>query len=226
MAEKTLVEKIVRRIRIAWTGRIPEEKSPPAVEEELQMVWPASRLNARVQWSVPDGYLLRCYLPGDKQGFFNLMERAGFPGWNFIEFEKYLYKIIPDGFFLILHQETDSMAATAMALHNPTPLHPFGASLSCVGADPAHQGKGLGYVVSAAVTQRILRGGYQEVYLDTHDWRLPAIKTYLKIGWIPFIFREDMVGRWKTVCEKLNWAFDPEEWKKLNQKVAKLNYSI
>jgi mycothiol synthase len=220
MSQKTLMQRIKRRIKICWTGRIPEEKDDTPAELELQMVWPASRLKDKIEWLVPEGYLLRGYQPGDEPGFYELMDRAGFPGWNPIEFEKFLGKILPGGFFFAVHGESNTLAATAMALHNPTPLHPFGASLSCVGADPAHQGKGLGYVVSAAVTQRILEAGYQEIYLDTHDWRLPAIKTYLKIGWIPFLFREDMIPRWETVCSELNWPFAPEEWKRLNQKPA------
>jgi mycothiol synthase len=215
MSEKRLIQRIIRRLKICWTGRIPEESTPTKKESLLEMVWPEKRLDEQILWTVPKDYSLRCFQPGDEPGFFGLMDRTGFPGWNEIEFEKYLLKLLPDGFFFILHRESGEMAATAMALHNPTPLHPFGASLSCVAADPAHQGKGLGYAISAAVTQRILRGGYREIYLETHDWRLPAIKTYLKLGWVPFLYREDMYSRWEAVCSQLQWRFTPEEWRKI-----------
>jgi mycothiol synthase len=140
------------------------------------------------------------------------MDRAGFPGWNMNEFEKWCLKILPDGFFFAIDSATGKLAATAMACHNPTSLHPFGATLSCVAVDPLHRGKGLGYVVSAAVTQRLLHAGYQDIYLETDDWRLAAIKTYLNMGWVPFLYRHDMPARWKKIYATLDLKYTPEPW--------------
>jgi len=161
---------------------------------------------------VPDGYVLRIYRPGDAEGFFRLMARAGYPDWNRIELDKWLQMILPNGFFFLVDESSGTMAATAMAVHNPSPLHPFGGTLSCVATDPDHRGRGLGRVVSAEATGRLLRGGYTDVYMQTDDWRLPAIQIYLRMGWIPFLFQGDMLGRWQTVCQALSWPFTPEEW--------------
>jgi mycothiol synthase len=184
----------------------------PSKTIELQMVWPRSRLAQPPTWTTPEGYQLRTYQPGDESEFFQLMERVGFPGWTMPIFDTWLQKILQDGLFFLIHQGTGGMAATAMACHNPTPLHPFGATLSCVGVDPEHQGQGLGYIVSAAVTRRLIDAGYKEMYMETHDWRLAAIKTYLKLGWIPFLFQDDMPTRWKAVCDTLAWPYTPDEW--------------
>ena len=43
------------------------------------------------------------------------------------------------------------------------------------------------------------------IYLSTDDWRLPAIKVYLKLGYEPLLYADDMKGRWKAVCGKLGW---------------------
>jgi mycothiol synthase len=209
-----LVDKLVRRMRICLTGKIPEEDVVVEKRSDLEMVWTESKFASLPYLSIPDGYEMRIYKSGDEQAYFDLMGHAGFKGWNDREFAKYLKKVLPDGFFILFHLSSGEMAATAMALHNPTELHPFGASLSCVAADPIHQGKGLGFVVSAAVTRRILSCGYKEIYLETEDWRLPAIKTYLKMGWEPFFYQGDMLLRWKGICEGLNWPFTPNKWRK------------
>jgi len=186
----------------------PEPPKPP----ELQMVWPASRPPEELVCTLPPGYALRLYRPGDEIEFFGLMDRAGFKGWNSVEFQNWLQKILPEGFFFVMHEATGKMAATAMACHNPVPLHPFGGTLSCVAADPDHQGKGLGYVVATAVTRRLIEAGYKEIYMVTDDWRLPGIKTYLKMGWVPFLYQEDMAERWRAVCWQLNWPYTPQTW--------------
>jgi mycothiol synthase len=208
-----LVKKVLRRIKIAVTGKIPEDKAQPEVHDVIEMIWPVEKRQYPPELTTPTGYILRYYQKGDDEAYFQLMEHAGFYGWNMYELGNYLRKVLPGGFFILEHSQSKQMAASAMAMHNPTDLHPFGASLSCVAADPVFQGKGLGYVVSAAVTRRILEGGYQEIFLETDDWRLPAIKTYLKMGWEPFLFREDMAQRWKVICENLSWPFTPSEWR-------------
>jgi mycothiol synthase len=215
------VRRIIRRIiarpvRLLLGPRPRHDAESPKQLELLQMVWPPSRLTAPPTWTVPEGYLLRTYQPGDELEFFCLMESVGFKGWTMPIFETWLQKILPDGFFFAVEHGTGKLAATAMACHNPTPLHPFGATLSCVGTHPDHQGSGLGYVVSAAVTCRLLQAGYKEIYLETHDWRLPAIKAYLKLGWVPFLFQEDMPGRWKAVCETLGWPYTSQAWPTAN----------
>jgi mycothiol synthase len=61
-----------------------------------------------------------------------------------------------------------------------------------------------------AATARLIQAGYEEIYLRTDDHRLPAIKTYLKLGWEPFLCAPDMAERWRTVCQQLNWQFSIE----------------
>jgi len=99
-----------------------------------------------------------------------------------------------------------------MALHDHTERYPFGGELGWVAADPAHAGRGLGRTVSAAVTARLIRAGYRNIHLYTEDWWLAALKTYLKLGYVPVLFAPDIPERWQTVCAQLQWAFTPELW--------------
>lgn len=179
--------------------------------EQLQMLWPEELLDVPPVVHVPDGYELRTFRTGDEDAYCRLMAAAGFEGWNTARLQEWLLRVIPDGLFLVESAAADKreIVATAMATHHPLDLHPFGGGLGWVAGNPEHKGKGLGMTVCAAVTARFIRGGYRRIYLKTDDWRLPAIKIYLKLGYQPFLFLPDMETRWKDVCEKLDWPFAP-----------------
>ncbi len=188
---------------------MPEDIPKP---KQLQMVWPKHRLGDPPPMKIAQGYLLRTYQPGDESGFYRIMGLSGVEGWGDEMLESNIRKVLPNGWFLALHESSGEVVATTMATHNPSDLHPFGGELGWVAGDPAHKGKGLGQSVCAAVTRRFIEAGYQNIYLKTDDWRLPAIKTYLKLGWVPFLFSEDMEGRWRAVCGKLSWPTESEKW--------------
>jgi mycothiol synthase len=90
-----------------------------------------------------------------------------------------------------------------MANHSPNEQHPNAGVLDWVAADPAHQGKGLGKVVTAAVVRLLAQRGYERIYLLTDDWRLPAIATYLSLGWEPYIYNQEMQERWDRVLQQI-----------------------
>ena len=84
------------------------------------------------------------------------------------------------------------------------------AELGWLSVAPEHQGRGLGYQVCLAVLHFARRMGYDEIYLNTDDWRLPAVKTYLDLGFEPEIIHESHLRRWAAVYEKLGVAGAPE----------------
>jgi predicted dehydrogenase/GNAT superfamily N-acetyltransferase len=192
----------------AWLA-VPDSREWTETEPyaQLQMVWPESRLQSPPTPSLPAGYEMRCYEDEDEAQYIGLLGRAGFKGWNHGGVQDLLRKALPGGFFVVAYKRTGRLAATAVALHGPRELHPYGGELGWVAADPKHRGKGLGLAVSAAVTARLIRAGYRRIYLLSDDWRLPAIKTYLVLGYEPLLLRKDMAGRWRAVCRKLGWPF-------------------
>jgi len=68
---------------------------------------------------------------------------------------------------------------------------------------PGHQGKGLGHVLVLHVLDYFRKKGFREAILDTDDFRLPAIKTYLKLGFDPVHIGENHRRRWEIVKHKL-----------------------
>ena len=45
--------------------------------------------------------------------------------------------------------------------------------------------------------------GFPKLYLMTDDWRLPAVKTYLQLGFEPDLYDDDHEGRWAKLRDTL-----------------------
>ena len=183
-----------------------------AQREQLHMLWPDERLASPPAAAVPGGYGVRTFRPGDEAGYLRLMAAAGFEGFDEERVAGYATSVLPGGFFVVVHEQSGEIVATAMATHAPSKLHPSGGELGWVAASPGHAGNRLGMAVCAAVTRRLIQMGYRRIYLRTDDWRLPALKTYLNLGYRPFLFAPDMEPRWRAIRESLGWPFTPRAW--------------
>jgi mycothiol synthase len=170
--------------------------------KQLLMNWPAERLGDSLKLDLPEGYLLRNFQSGDTEAYINLMKSAGFNEWNNETFNSVIEKAIPNGLFFIEHIESSEIVGTTVGSNNPTKYFPNGGELGWVAVNPSHCGKGLGCIVCAAVTKRFLELGYREIYLLTDDFRLPAIKIYLNLGYVPFYYLPDMKKRWENIFKK------------------------
>lgn len=172
---------------------------------QLRMVWPRELLDYQPIVRVPVGYHLRTYRSGDEARFYEVMELSGWPAWDDERLAPWRLRILPEGWFMLIHSGTDQIVATAMALRDFGEFGRPGGELGWLASDPPHAGRGLGLAVSAAVTARLLQAGYQDIHLYTEDYRLPALKTYLKLGYVPYLYLPEMVARWQMVCEQLGW---------------------
>jgi len=181
-------------------------------QQQLHMLWPARLLSAPPAVGVPAGYRLRTFTGDDTDHYLALVHGAGFTHFTPESVAECARQVLPDGLFVIDYEETGELAATAMTTHNPTELHPNGGELGWVAGSAAHSGNGLGITVCLAVIRRYQQAGYHRIYLKTDDWRLPALKSYLKMGFEPFLFTPDMPERWRVVCETLGWPYTPEKW--------------
>ena len=187
-----------------------EDEYPYTIQ--LQMIWPDQRLDEPPPVVLPQGYRVRPFEWGDQSRWYELMTLAGWPGWDDEKLQPWLERILPDGWFMAVHLESDQIVASAMCLHDYTPLQPFGGELGWVAGDPAHSRKGLGRTVCAAATCRLLDAGYFNIHLYTEDYRYAALRTYFTLGYVPFLYLPEMADRWRFACEQINWPFTPGEW--------------
>lgn len=203
-----------------------ESTNVSVAQPQLEMLWPT---HDRVRGSTfaagtPEaadplplhlaaGYTLRQYVPGqDDDEYVALMQAAGFEDWTADRLALCQMTALPDGWYLAVHDDSGKVAATCMATHRPAPAHPFGGELGWVAAHPDHRGHKLGWTVCAVVTNRLRAAGYDNIYLKTDDFRAPAILTYLRMGYLPFLYTEGMAERWEAICHTLNWSYTPDAW--------------
>ena len=180
-----------------FEGRIFPERP------QLTMKWPRSRLGDRLSEDLAEGYAIRTYQPRDEERFFELMEFGEFDPWDEDKLSHNMNRIIPGGWFFITYSQIP--VATAMCLHNYSDSNPFTGDVGWLACDPAHRGKGLGLQITSFVTNRFLQAGYSRIQLHTEYYRLAAIKTYLKSGYVPDIDDDTTIGLWRDICRSLDW---------------------
>ena len=179
------------------------EQSQP--KRQLRMIWPAGKpCGLPITW--PDGYVLRQFQESDTEKYLALMHEAGYADFSLESLDKMKKSLLPQGFSIVEYLPEHELAASAMANDQPIEAYPEAGAVNWVAGAKKHSGRGLGTTVVLAVLKRLLDSGYREIYLTTDDFRLPALKTYLKIGFEPDLFADDMPARWAAIYARLNWV--------------------
>lgn len=75
--------------------------------------------------------------------------------------------------------------------------------LHMVGVLKGHSGKGLGAIVSYGALSAMKCEGRSRAVLNTDDFRIPAIKTYLKMDFKPVMTHESHTKRWDDILSNL-----------------------
>jgi len=69
-----------------------------------------------------------------------------------------------------------------------------------VACKPAFRGRGLGHLLNNLALYTLKTRGMQSAWLTTDDWRIPAIRTYLKAGFRPDTQSQpDFSDRWQNI---------------------------
>jgi mycothiol synthase len=124
--------------------------------------------------------------------------------------------ILPNGFFVVKEVSTGKIVGACFSSHHPTDRHKMAGNLGWLAVDKTHRGARIGEVLVFSVIQRLKSAGYNRIFLETHDFRVPAIKLYFKTGWQPYLYNHDVSVRWRIICEQLNVDFKEKEWSIIN----------
>ena len=65
------------------------------------------------------------------------------------------------------------------------------------------RGKGYGTLLNNVALHTLKNEGMETAYLTTDDWRIPAIKSYLRAGFEPDVSTEDFKTRWNNIFKQL-----------------------
>ena len=165
---------------------------------------------------MPSGYRLRTYQENDDWHWANVINgsfggsRTDADARDQIvdrpEFE-------PTGLFFSTYQDQPVGTACAWKWNNADEKEV--GQLHMVGVIPEHSGHRLGKWISLAVLHYLYQQGFKCAVLGTDDFRLPAIKTYLNLGFIPIYVDDDQPERWQAIFKKLKLPFPSDSVDKI-----------
>ena len=78
-----------------------------------------------------------------------------------------------------------------------------------VAVSPRERGRRLGYLVCLTVLHYAASSGHQELFLRTDDDRLRAIRTYVKLGFQPWLRDGAAASRWEAALRTMR---TPRSW--------------
>lgn len=153
--------------------------------------------------TLPDGYVLRrcdrVFTEREREGIARVLSES-FPEMIWFP-DRITTTFIGDSgcrtTFYIKHTPSEEIVATATVREDAS--FPGAGYLHWVGVSPAHRGQRLGNLVSLAVLHEFVAIGFQQSVLNTDDYRLAAIKTYEKLGFVPVPAHDSHKARWDAV---------------------------
>lgn len=147
-------------------------------------------------------YQIRAYRPGDEKAWESIVETVFHAVVRFDELKADpAYR--PDRVFFAV-DPTGIPVATATCWEVPTFYPKCCAVLHMVGVLPDHRAHSLGRIVSAAAMEKARADGFSMIALRTDDFRVPAVRTYLKLGFIPRPLDESQIERWRNILLALD----------------------
>lgn len=183
-------------------SRTPHPYVDSRFAHQLEMVRP-SREHVRVQ-SPPSGYTLRPFRDGDDAAYNDLF-RLAWPDVGTLAHTR--AHALPDGLLVIEHDVSSELVGSCVAFAPESPRYPDDGSLGWLVVDAAHGKRGLGAILAATVTNRLVDQGFALPWLGTEDDRLAALRIYLALDWKPRLYDEGMEARWREIFGRLGRQF-------------------
>ena len=168
---------------------------------QLRMLRPD--LEGLPEVTLPQGYRIRTYQPGDDAHWGRILSesfRDRPEGYSFDEMMRGDPAFRPERIFIACCG--DEPVGTTSAWHTPATM-PDAGVIHWVAVLPGHTGRRLGYWLALSALHRMVADGRRRSYLNTDDFRLPAIKTYLNSGFQPLLVHENQRERWPKVFAEL-----------------------
>ncbi len=158
---------------------------------------------------LPDGYAIRSLLAGDEQALADMLA-AAFPehAWDLAAVQKDLLGPADvEKTYVAVHH--GMVVGTATARYVPD-WYPHSQYVHWVGVHPHHRGKDLGKWLTVRVMEHGREAGRRDAVLETDDFRIPAIKVYLSLSFVPECRSEGDAARWAMVADALGRALSPQ----------------
>lgn len=169
--------------------------------EQLKMT--REDLDGLPEISLPEGCSIRIYQPGDEQAWADIMNTGIGSDWTVEKVrEDLLNQPQFDPECLFFATKNGKAVGSACAWKDSPEENTTGlVHMVCV--LPEARGLNLGYLLVLRVLHCLRDKGFKNVYLTTDDYRVPAIKSYLRLGFQPFYYNAEHAIRWKKIMEAI-----------------------
>ncbi|MEA4890390.1 MAG: GNAT family N-acetyltransferase [Clostridiaceae bacterium] len=172
-----------------------------AAEKMPQLAMERSLLEDLPEIHLPEGFSIRSYQDGWDKEWEAIIGASFQITISFHEAIALCKQYNPANVLFVCHG--DKPVGTATAWYRDD-LPEGTGYLHMVGLLPEYGGRGLGLSISLAVLHNLKKSGYAKVFLHTDDFRLPAIKQYLRLGFKPVYNSEGAAERWQAVGQILH----------------------
>jgi mycothiol synthase len=140
------------------------------------------------------GCVFRTFRTGDEAAWIDVLNTGDFGVWDGQRLDRMLAGApVPLESIVFATVDDVPVGAANAFLHDTE--HGASAELGWVAVRPEHRGRGLSYEVCRRVLDFSRAAGHRYVFLKTEDFRVAAIKTYLRLGFEPEV-RPDQRERW------------------------------
>ena len=159
------------------------------------------------QYALPAGYAMRPFGDGDRETWIRIQQAcegpaAGAGEWFDREFARELPRMARRSFFLVAPDGDD--VGTITAWYERRHLgRPWGR-IHYVAIAPPHRGRGLSRCILTVAMNRLRTLGHRRAMLATQAHRIPAIRTYLRFGFVPEITSPDAADAWRQAARHID----------------------
>lgn len=171
---------------------------------ELQLRMIRRNLDGLPDGTVPEGYAVRSYQHGDEKAWCAIMDTGIGSEWTVERCQQQLTTLDQfraDGLFFV----TSNGEPVGSACAWPDATGDFSqAQVHMVCVRPEHRNKHLGHLLTLAVLRYLKDKGFRSAYLSTDDFRIPAIRAYLRLGFEPDFVEESHRLRWMQIFARLD----------------------
>lgn len=148
---------------------------------------------------LPGGYRLRPYAEGDMSSLVATLADSFREYWDAPRVAREL-TAAPDVQTVYVVAHGDTVVGTASSRFVPT-RYPDAGYIHWVGVSSEHLRRGIASALLVRVLHEFKERGYPAAVLETDDFRIPAIRSYMKLGFVPIydVLGEDHRARWSQV---------------------------
>lgn len=148
--------------------------------------------------TLPAGYGLRTFRPGDEDAWIAVLNTAAFGEWDCARLDRMLSgdrgPMPYEGIWFATHEDVPVGSLCTFFYRGETPP---AAEIGWVAVMPEHRSRGLAGAMCMAALAFVHDKGFTYAFLKTEDYRVAAIKLYLRLGFEPEMVAPEHPAWWR-----------------------------